>query len=61
LAADEYQLGRTATYKNSIFDSRFICMVRPDNARETWINLEQPFDLSPNDTKGFWWSAFIGP
>jgi hypothetical protein len=26
-----------ATYKNSIFDSRFMCMARLDDARETWI------------------------
>ena len=31
---DDYKL---ATYKNSIFDSRFICMGRLDDAPETWI------------------------
>ena len=43
-----------ATYKNSIFDARFICMGRLGNARETWIKRGTAIlvkGLSPNDTR----------
>jgi hypothetical protein len=54
-----------ATYKNSIFDARFICMGRLGNARETWIKRRTAIlvkGLSPNDTRSFWlWSALISP
>jgi hypothetical protein len=34
----DYQFGLDEwTYKNSIYDSRFVCMARLDDARETWV------------------------